>query len=637
MSKIRGYKIIKTLGRGGMATVYLAVQKSVDRYVALKVMAPELVAEESFSARFLAEARIAARFRHPNIVAIHDVNVEKGLPYIAMEYVPGGSLTEDRLVDMSLLQKLKMLAQIADALGFLHQKNYIHRDVKPDNVIFREDDTAVLTDFGIARDESSDLSMTKTGSVIGTPYYMSPEQARGKKLDSRSDLYSLGVMLYRVLTGKVPFDAEDALSIYIMHAKEPVPDLPGEFAALDPVVKRLMEKLPEDRYPDTNTLILDLARIAETSPSQLLNHSFEGVALEITGETDAEDEESDQDSGSASAVVSDQTKVLANNDSQSKVPVEVAVPEPSEDAGEVVPSSDPEELLPGHALRNRLQSILTPLRAAWELLVSRFRQAPGLAIGLVSALLILLLVLLLPGSGNTDLDSVDGMMARALEIAGSQEWQQREEAQTLLNRVLERDPGNRAAIAGLEAIAALNNHYTLAGDGTAAADAIANSGVQGAEQVVQRLLTEGNRALDEGRLTKPAQDNAYAKFREALELAPSNGQAQQGLQAVADQLAWKIGAALDDGNLDRAATGLADARSIGQGATAAYRELNSRYESLLAPQNNNTTDLASLLARGNAHLEADRLMKPVGDNAVSVYRTVLQLDAGNQQAFYPNR
>ena len=636
MSKIRGYKIIKTLGHGGMATVYLAVQKSVDRYVALKVMSPELVTEKSFTARFLSEARIAARFRHPNIVAIHDVNVENGLPYIAMEYVPGGSLDDERIKNMSLLQKLAMLAQVADALGFLHQKKFIHRDVKPDNVIFREDDTAVLTDFGIARDESSDLSMTKTGSVIGTPYYMSPEQARGKKLDARSDLYSLGVMLYKVLTGKLPFDAEDALSIYIMHAKEAVPDLPDEYAMLDPVVKRLMQKSPGDRYPNTDTLIHKLATVADTSPSRLLNRSFEGVALEITGETDAEDDSTpqDRDQNPNPEAVSEQTAVLETSDPKllARAGEAPQKPKPDDESASKTDLLIHRAQLLWHDARNKLEPGLARFRLWLKPVKEQIVKTPGLAIAAASATLILLLVVMLPGRDKQNIDSVEGMLARALQIAGSNDQLQRLEAETMFNRVLQQDPSNAAAQAGLEAIAALNDHYSSAPGSNETDNNLETNAVPRTEQAVQRLLSEGARALDEGRLTWPDQDNAYTKFRTALELAPANRQAQEGLQAVADELVRQIGNALDAGDRERAASLLSDARRIGQGGTAAYRELKGRYDSSATPPLDKVSDIEALLARGNAHLQADRLMKPENDNAVSVFQAVLQIDPSSRQA-----
>jgi len=286
--EISGYKIIKEIGHGGMSTVYLAIQKSVYRYVALKAMSSHLVHDETFTKRFLSEARIAARFRHPNIISILDVNVVDGVPYIAMEYVPGGELSTERIKSMSLTEKLSVLVQIADALGFLHKQNFVHRDIKPANILFREDNSVVLTDFGVARDQTATSGMTLTGYIIGTPHYLSPEQAQGGAVDARSDLYSLGVLMFRVLTTRLPYIADDAISICTMHVHADIPDLPKEFKKFDQIIKKAMAKLPEDRFQSANEFIDNLISVTGSKTAQLLQRSVEGVALEAIHSEDVE-------------------------------------------------------------------------------------------------------------------------------------------------------------------------------------------------------------------------------------------------------------------------------------------------------------------------------------------------------------
>jgi serine/threonine protein kinase/tetratricopeptide (TPR) repeat protein len=276
MIEIPGYQIVKPLGRGGMAVVYLAIQESLDRHVALKVLARHLSGEDTFNDRFLREARIAARFLHRSIVQIHDINAHDGRPYMAMEYLPGGTLGA-RLANMTLKAKLVVAAEIADALDFMHRQSFIHRDVKPDNIIFRADDSAVITDFGIARAANSVTRMTLTGSILGTPHYMSPEQARGKKIDSRSDLYSLGVVLFAMLTGRLPYDAEDQFSICAMHVNEPIPKLPDDVAYLQAVVDRLLAKDPDDRFQTGRELYRELEAAADT---RLLPRRTTGMSIE---------------------------------------------------------------------------------------------------------------------------------------------------------------------------------------------------------------------------------------------------------------------------------------------------------------------------------------------------------------------
>ena len=251
---IPGYKILRQLGRGGMATVYLAVQESVQREVALKVMSPALLADPDFSERFLREARIAAKLHHRHVVGIHDVARSGDYNYIAMEYLGGGPVLPHDGSARSLAFALRVTREIALALDYAHAKGFVHRDVKPDNILLRDDGSAALTDFGIARAADSATRMTRTGAVIGTPHYMSPEQARGKTVDGRADLYSLGVVLYEMLVGRVPYHAEDSLAVGIMHITEPVPVLPERFVALQPVLARMLAKQPDDRYQNGRQL-----------------------------------------------------------------------------------------------------------------------------------------------------------------------------------------------------------------------------------------------------------------------------------------------------------------------------------------------------------------------------------------------
>ncbi|MBN8886384.1 MAG: protein kinase [Rudaea sp.] len=252
--EIPGYHILRQLGRGGMATVYLATQESVQRDVALKVMSPALQTDPDFSERFLREARIAAKLHHRHVVGIHDVGRHGDHNYIAMEYLGGGAVLPNDGSTRPLAFALRITREIALALNYAHAKGFVHRDVKPDNILLREDGSSALTDFGIARAADSATRMTRTGAVIGTPHYMSPEQARGKTVDGRADLYSLGIVLHELLLGRVPYTAEDSLAVGIMHINEPVPVLPERYAALQPLLDHMLAKQPEDRYQNGQQL-----------------------------------------------------------------------------------------------------------------------------------------------------------------------------------------------------------------------------------------------------------------------------------------------------------------------------------------------------------------------------------------------
>jgi serine/threonine protein kinase len=259
--QIPGYALKRKLGQGGMAAVFLGEQESFGREVALKIMLPAMAREPEFAERFMREARTMASLSHPHIIVVHDVGQANGLYYYAMAYHTGGDLTARiRGGGLTPQEALKVTRQIADALAYAHEQGYVHRDIKPDNVLFREsDDAAILTDFGIAKSLRNDEhQLTQAGNTVGTPKYMSPEQARGQHLDGRSDLYSLGVMLFEMLTGQPPFLAEEAVTLAIKHCVDPVPRLPSGLARFQPLIDRLLAKERTQRHANGRELLADL-------------------------------------------------------------------------------------------------------------------------------------------------------------------------------------------------------------------------------------------------------------------------------------------------------------------------------------------------------------------------------------------
>jgi serine/threonine-protein kinase PpkA len=246
---IAGYTIERMLGQGGMATVFLAIQQSFEREVALKVMSPLLNSDPSFTTRFIREARIVANIHHASIVPVYDVGERHPFHYLSMEYLPGGDLKQ-RILKGKCAPELVVDCCIAicGALDVAHRKGFVHRDIKPENILFREDGTPVLTDFGIARALDRGASLTVAGMIVGTPSYMSPEQVKGVELDGRSDLYSLGIVCYEMLTGTVPFRADSSMSVAIKHLIDPMPPLPPELRAYQPFIDRLTAKDRNERY-----------------------------------------------------------------------------------------------------------------------------------------------------------------------------------------------------------------------------------------------------------------------------------------------------------------------------------------------------------------------------------------------------
>ncbi|AZD36512.1 Serine/threonine protein kinase PpkA [Pseudomonas chlororaphis subsp. aurantiaca] len=271
---IPGYAIERELGEGAMATVYLATQRSLERKVALKVMAAALAADRSFCERFLREGKTLARLSHPHTVTIYDIGNVGHFYYMAMEYLPNGTLKERIAEGLSPQQGLVYLRQIALALGYAHAQGLVHRDVKPANILFRANGSAVLSDFGIAKSLEDHTQFTQAGFAVGTPSYMSPEQARGQQIDGRTDLYALGVVLYEILTGKLPYIGSDSLSTALAHLTEPLPELPIAHGRCQGILRKLLAKDPAERFADADTLIAALdnlppAGAAEAEATQL--------------------------------------------------------------------------------------------------------------------------------------------------------------------------------------------------------------------------------------------------------------------------------------------------------------------------------------------------------------------------------
>lgn len=257
------YEIIEKIGNGGMATVYKALDKILNRYVAIKILRDEFTTDEEFIKRFNAEAQSAARLTHPNIVSVYDVGQEYNVYYIVMELIQGKTLKQ--IIDedgfLSWKWSVNIAIQIASALEMAHKNNIIHRDIKPHNIMITEDGVAKVTDFGIAK-AVSNSTITAFGTTLGSVHYFSPEHARGGYTDAKSDLYSLGVVMYEMITGKVPFDADTPVSIALKHMQEE-PEEPIKINknvpyAVNQIIMKALKKDPNDRYQNASEMIKDL-------------------------------------------------------------------------------------------------------------------------------------------------------------------------------------------------------------------------------------------------------------------------------------------------------------------------------------------------------------------------------------------
>ncbi|TLY52866.1 MAG: serine/threonine protein kinase [Gammaproteobacteria bacterium] len=262
MTEIPGFEIKRELGSSAAATVYLALQTSLDREVALKIMVPGLVEDVALTQRFIQEARTLASLAHPHIVAVYDVDTAPDRrPYFSMQYLPGGDLAARVGRGMSESALIETLEGVAQALDYVHQRGLVHRDVRPTNVLYDDSGVPILTDFGIARAVGSAAS-TGTDFSAATGHYISPEQARGGSLDARADLYSLGALTWFGLTGRPPYEGADGFAVAYAHVFEAIPRLPKEKAHWQPLIDRALAKEPAQRFASAREFLDAIAQVS---------------------------------------------------------------------------------------------------------------------------------------------------------------------------------------------------------------------------------------------------------------------------------------------------------------------------------------------------------------------------------------
>jgi tRNA A-37 threonylcarbamoyl transferase component Bud32 len=276
--KIPGYRILRPIAEGGMASVYLAVQESLDRRVVLKL--PKKFNDVFQSARFVNEGRIIASLNHHNIITIYDIGVAGERHYFTMEYLEGGDL-EDRIIKgINSEDAIDLVETIGGCLEYVHRKDIIHRDIKPANILFRRNGTPILTDFGVAKQTEADSRLTKDGTTLGSPYYISPEQAECKPLDGRADIYSLGIILYEMLTGKKPYTGNSDIQIIIAHLSDPIPSLPAEHSQYQELIDRMIAKNPYDRFATAGEMVEYIKEVRHAGPSASTGSRLAGRAYD---------------------------------------------------------------------------------------------------------------------------------------------------------------------------------------------------------------------------------------------------------------------------------------------------------------------------------------------------------------------
>ncbi len=647
-----------------MATVYLAVQESVERRVALKVMSPVLLVDDTFSERFIREAKIAANLYHPHIVAVHDVGVHESQHFIAMEYLSGEDLARRCEQGLEVATAVRVCREIATALNYAHSKGFVHRDVKPENILFREDDTAVLSDFGIARALNSATQMTKTGAVIGTPQYMSPEQARGKELDGRSDLYSLGVVFYEMLTGQVPYEGSDSIAVGIQHVTEPIPRLPGKIAYVQPVLERFLAKNPEERYQTGGEALEDLQALER----RITNGEFARVSAP---------EPPPRSAGRATRISEPPASAEVKNARRVARPANVAAtPRPDGSLRQEPKLGQIDDI--GSFDRTVGQPRYEHAPAARKKPARRWPALLILVFGVLGAALWWRWDLVQQWLPDRE---IDRLLAQASEAQDSDRWygDAGDFANVLYRQVLSRDPGNRRALAGLELVALhlcdLAERALVDGNPRQAElllqraaelapalprIAALNARIDGRDAPVDlepepepeperppqpdpaeriaALLAEAEALLADGRLVAPADASALSRYRSVLELDPANATARAGLERMSNDLRTRLEQALEAEAIDDAEARYQELALVVDDAsalTALRRSLDdtrTRIEQRARAAEQRAQRIRTLLAEGRERLADDRLGEPAGDSAIDRFRQVLTEDPDNSEA-----
>ncbi|MFA7554253.1 MAG: protein kinase [Spongiibacteraceae bacterium] len=671
--EIPGYTILEPLGEGGMAMVYLAVQENFQRQVAVKVLSARLLSDPSFGVRFLREARIVAQLSHQNIVPVFDVGQHGDCHYIAMELLKGGDLKQRLAKGLPLSECLVIVEQIASALHYAASKNFVHRDIKPENVLFREDGSAVVSDFGIARSTESETNMTLTGTIIGTPSYMSPEQAQALPLDGRSDLYSLGIILFEMLTGNVPYTADSAISIGLKHITDAIPELPDEVAEFQEIIDKALAKSPEDRFQTGQEFIEALddlehhlqggsASTTIITPEALKRHKSAAGRRRISGATSTARART-KTGGNRSRTMSTKNRPGVRSGGQTRFPRGAAATESG---------------FRKSVLAASIVGILAVAGGAgWWFATddSRSVSSSDAEVGAFS-------------------EKTMALLRQANKAVKDGRWYEpsNNSAQYYFTTALALAPQNQEAISGIESLIAsyldraqkaiaegdeekaiewLNRSSQIAfyaSDQSLLERQQALRGQQFQMQQknirmserqsrVDQLLAEAKKAIDDNKLSSPPGDNAYDKYQAALALDPDSQIALDGISTIAAAyLAESITEAQKD-NFVRARALIAAAIQIDsqhpdmQGTQLKINELEElkRKQAMALQQEEVMTaaelqqekenarkvraqQVAALLAEAEQDLQEDRLQSPIGNNAVEKFRQVLQLEPSNLDA-----
>ncbi|MES9991160.1 MAG: protein kinase [Candidatus Thiodiazotropha sp.] len=564
-TEIPGYSIIRKVGSGGSADVYLAVQQNLNRRVALKLLKGALTADTKFGERFKREGRIIAQLNHPHIIPVYDIGEHHGYYYMAMEYLKGGDL-RDQAEGLTLKDLLQTMLQVTDALQTAHERGFIHRDIKPANILFRNSHQAVLTDFGIARQTESLTQMTVTGAMLGTPAYMSPEQIAGRPLDGRTDLYSLGVSLFEMLTGYQPYRGDSMMSVAIQHLNAKIPSLPRASSPLQKLIDQLLTKDPEQRIPDAKTLAEEILRILERSDI-------------TTTPLNALWPQQPPDSDSDVSIIEASEQSLKSNRSKSRITTGIATVGTIAALGtiawylnnptEINDNNLPTSQIDNSTTRETTQNI-TDTRQGREELTSTETIPPWQKILTEANRLFEAGQLITPEDDNA-LSRYREVLQQDSEniIAknGEQNILQRlilNVERLIVNQSLEQAGRELDTLTGLwpgeQQLAQLQERITatrqrIEANNRAAADA-------SKQREIDRHLQAATSAMIAGRYLKPQQESAHYHFNKALALDPKNQTANNGLSQIKDLLITQIETATSSNDFSLSESLLKELRSL---------------------------------------------------------------------------
>lgn len=502
--QIPGFKIERLIAEGGMSSVYLAMQESLGRRVALKLL--KRFDSPQHAGRFLHEARVIAALQHRNIITIHDVGTLGDRHYIAMEYLEGGSLADRIERGMRPAEALRLLYRIARCLEFVHRRDIVHRDIKPGNILFHSDGTPKLSDFGIAKQIDADQELTMDGSAFGSPYYISPEQAECRPLDGRSDIYSLGIVFYQMLTGRRPYAEKSHIETIVSHLSQPVPLLPEGLSRYQMLLERMIAKRPEDRVGSARDLLDLIRHTGSSGPGQhaaVVGHRQLG-ASGVQGSGILERVRRTTAATGVLAVLVLSSLALGvllmpmepAHDRESiaaidPVPFEQAANDPSngafEQQADVATPETPQIL----EIRETPEIVATP-----QMEEPTGRPVPEVAL-----------------EATTSALDIDTPLATKPVVAQMEEVVDSAEPE-------------------------LSPEETEA----AAVDEPGSAG--GTRELIDKWLLAGESALQADRLTTPANDNAYAHYLKVIELDPGNTGGTEGIDRIADRYVALAGGAI---------------------------------------------------------------------------------------------